>query len=76
MYVCICKSVTDSKINQAVDEGVSSFSQMQTTLGVATACGQCACDAKRILQAKLQKELAARSLAVPSVNDELFSNIK
>ena len=55
--------MTDSEIVQAIDEGVSNFNQMQSELGVATACGQCACEAKRILETKLQKELAARSAA-------------
>lgn len=62
MYVCVCNAVTDSEIHQAVDEGVSSFCQLKATLGVASSCGQCECEAKRILQAKLQKELAARSV--------------
>ncbi len=41
MYICICKQVTDKQIREAVSNGASSFSDVQTKLGVATQCGEC-----------------------------------
>lgn len=61
MFVCLCKSVTDRDIEASVDDGVTSFSGMQEKLCVATVCGSCSCEVKRILQAKLQRELSARA---------------
>jgi bacterioferritin-associated ferredoxin len=60
MFVCLCKSVTDRDIEASVDDGVNSFAGMQEKLRVATVCGSCSCEVKRILQAKLQRELSAR----------------
>lgn len=40
--------------------GVTSFSQMQAHLSVGTACGSCTCEVKKIMQAKLEKELGSR----------------
>ncbi|MFT5136568.1 MAG: bacterioferritin-associated ferredoxin [Arenicella sp.] len=61
MFVCLCKSVTDRAIEASVDDGVTSFTALQEKLSVATVCGSCSCEVKRILQAKLQRELSARA---------------
>ncbi len=60
MFVCLCKSVTDHQIKNSVEMGVTSFSQMQAHLSVGTACGSCTCEVKKIMQAKLEKELGSR----------------
>lgn len=49
MIICICKSVSDTDINNAIDSGVSSFDGMQNALGVATQCGSCECEVKELL---------------------------
>jgi len=59
VFVCLCKSVTDHQIREAVDTGVTSFDGMQTRLSVSTACGSCACEVKRVIEEKLQAELAS-----------------
>ena len=71
MFVCLCKSVTDHQIRDAVEEGVTSFDSMQERLQVSTACGTCSCEVKRIIQAKLRSELSSHtktpaSLQTPS----------
>jgi len=59
MFVCLCKSVTDHEIRDAVDAGVCSFEDMQERLEVSTVCGACTCEVKQILKAKLEKRIAA-----------------
>jgi len=61
MFVCICKSVTDHQIKDAVDTGVSSFEAMQSHLEVGTVCGGCACEVKRVIETKLESELSSRA---------------
>ena len=41
MIVCVCRRVSDRDIRRAAAEGVSSFDEMQSELGVATGCGAC-----------------------------------
>jgi len=41
MYVCICQAVTETQIRRAVEDGVMSFCDLNTRLGVASACGTC-----------------------------------
>ena len=61
MFVCLCKAVTDHQIRDAVDTGVSSFEDMQDHLSVSTVCGGCACEVKRVIEAKLKIELSSRA---------------
>ena len=42
MYVCICNTITDHKIKEAVSAGASSLTDLKDKLGVATCCGCCA----------------------------------
>ena len=49
MYVCICNSVTDGQIKQAVEEGASSMRDLRKSLKVATCCGRCATCARQVL---------------------------
>lgn len=42
MYVCICKSVTDSQIRTAVSEGACSMRALCQNLGTCSQCGKCA----------------------------------
>lgn len=41
MIVCICKSVNDGAIRQAVAAGFDTFEEIQFELGVGTCCGKC-----------------------------------
>lgn len=47
MYVCLCKGVTDTQIQDAVAEGAGSLRAVRMQLGVGSQCGRCvdcACD--------------------------------
>ncbi|HZS80782.1 MAG TPA: (2Fe-2S)-binding protein [Herbaspirillum sp.] len=49
MIVCICNNVSEGQIQQAVDAGIRSMSELRKELGVAACCGKCHTCAKRIL---------------------------
>lgn len=56
MYVCLCRSVTESDIHTAVDEGVASFDQLQKRTGCSTECGCCAEFADQVLFEALREK--------------------
>ena len=49
MYVCICNSVTDRQIREAVDNGCDSMSKLRSELNVANGCGKCETCARQLL---------------------------
>ena len=61
MFVCVCSSVSDHQIIDAIDEGVCSFEDLQDNLGVAKSCGTCSCEVKKLLREKVAKSLATHS---------------
>ena len=60
MFVCLCKSVTDHEIRDAVDMGVGNFEEMQQRLEVSTVCGSCSCEVKQIMMDKFNASLSAK----------------
>ncbi len=50
MYVCICQAVTDREIREAAEDGACSVRELGQQLGVATGCGRCAAEARRLLR--------------------------
>ena len=42
MYICICRSVTDRDIRQALCEGACGMRDLRERLGVCSQCGKCA----------------------------------
>ncbi len=50
MYVCLCKGVTDGQIRREVEqESVCSLRELRVRFGLATQCGRCAAEARRVL---------------------------
>ena len=72
MFVCLCKSITDHQIRDAVEEGVTSFESMQAHLSVSTQCGSCACEVKDIMEDKLRKTLGGRGMVNSGSAVEVF----
>lgn len=60
MFICICHGITDSTINQSIDNGASSMRDLAVELDIATQCGKCKQATKALLDAKLD----AQSLAL------------
>lgn len=60
MFVCLCHSVTDSDINQAIENGAESVAELMRELKVATQCGSCLDD----VSALVSQQQNSASLAV------------
>ncbi|OAI00458.1 MULTISPECIES: (2Fe-2S)-binding protein [Methylomonas] len=52
MYVCVCKAVTDSQLDAAIDSGLCSRKQLVQCFGVGGDCGKCNKDITQILDRK------------------------
>lgn len=50
MIVCICNNISDRKIRQAVDSGMTSMTELRDHLEVGTCCGKCHASAKQVLR--------------------------
>lgn len=48
MYVCLCKGITDTHIRAAVADGMTSYRDVRTTLGLSSQCGKCAVFAREV----------------------------
>lgn len=66
MIVCICNNVSDKKIRQSVDAGVTSMAELRDQLGVGTCCGKCHSCAKRVLRDCLDNAGQSRPMLFPS----------
>lgn len=53
MIVCVCSNVSERKIRQAVDDGLTQMSELRAQLEVGTCCGKCNSCAKRVLREQL-----------------------
>ena len=49
MYVCVCNSVTDRQIREAVEQGCNSMAKLRNELNLATCCGKCESCARKVL---------------------------
>ncbi|MCY4043882.1 MAG: (2Fe-2S)-binding protein [Cellvibrionales bacterium] len=58
MYICICKNITDNDIRRSFESGDKNFRKIRKSLGVATECGQCACEAKQLINDMLEEHHA------------------
>ena len=59
MYVCLCKSVTDNQIKDAIAGGACSMRDLRNDLDVGTQCGKCARDCKSLLNETLTAQASA-----------------
>ena len=41
MYLCICKSVSDRQVREAVERGARTIGDLSIRLGVGVECGKC-----------------------------------
>ncbi|NEX61412.1 (2Fe-2S)-binding protein [Noviherbaspirillum galbum] len=66
MIVCVCHNVSDRKIRQAVEEGVTTMPELRAQLQVGTCCGKCHSCAKTVLRECLEdRALEPQSVASP-----------
>jgi bacterioferritin-associated ferredoxin len=53
MYICICHAVTDSAIDEAVNDGATSFRDLSFATGCGTQCGSCVTQARHVMNEAL-----------------------
>jgi bacterioferritin-associated ferredoxin len=63
MYVCLCHAVTDRAIYEAVERGVSTYSELSFSTGCGTQCGSCARTARQMFnEARSERAVATFSV--------------
>jgi len=65
MYICICKSITDSQIRAAADNGDDTVRKLKKKFGLASCCGSCIEMTESILKENMSKR-ARPTLYIPS----------
>ena len=63
MFVCLCKSVTDTQIKESIANGAQSFKEVRSQLGVATQCCKCLPMARSIVDEALEKKYSLDHLS-------------
>jgi bacterioferritin-associated ferredoxin len=63
MYVCVCNTVTDRRIREAIAAGADSFEALQEELDVSTCCGSCEPEVRAILAEAKTRALARAPFA-------------
>lgn len=53
MFLCICKSISDTQIREAVDQGARTIGDISARFGVGVECGKCLDDVRQFLDACL-----------------------
>jgi len=53
MFVCICQGVSDKSIENSIENGATTLSQLRLELNVGTQCGKCCRCTQKILDKKL-----------------------
>lgn len=62
MYVCVCKAVTESQLENAiVVKGMCTRKQLTVCFGVGRDCGKCNKDVHNMLQCHHQQKMLAAS---------------
>jgi bacterioferritin-associated ferredoxin len=58
MIVCVCNNVSDRKIRQAAEDGMTTLADLRKHLDVGTCCGKCHSCAKQVLSECREAEAA------------------
>ncbi len=66
MYICICKAVTDSQLESAINQGKCTRRQLFDCFGVGGDCGKCNKDIRELVkqQARNQQIVCENELVV------------
>ena len=66
VYLCICKSVSDRQIREAVELGARTIGDLSVRLGVGVECGKCTDSVREFLDSCLAAPPAATHAVPPS----------
>lgn len=72
MYICLCHAVTDRTINEALENGASSVTELMKELKVATQCGSCLSDVSTMVEKKAHQAEYADELVVNQTGVQIF----
>ena len=50
MYVCVCLAVSERQLEQAIEDGAHSLTDLRRIFGMTLECGRCTETARRFLQ--------------------------
>ncbi len=68
VYLCICKSVSDRQIREAVELGARTIGDLSIRLGIGVECGKCTDSVREFLDVCLAApQRAATDSALPAV---------
>ena len=69
MFICVCKAVTDKRIQRAVQCGeVLSLRELTREFGVGTCCGKCVPTARGVLMEALAQRVDVMSSPASPMN--------
>ena len=63
MYICVCHGVTDRQIRRAVEQGATTFGEVQMQLPVGACCGRCEPAARELIKEHARQEIAPADAA-------------
>ena len=58
MYICVCKAVSDKRIERSVEQGVRRLKDLKDMTGLGSCCGKCVPEARRALSDALARQSA------------------
>jgi bacterioferritin-associated ferredoxin len=62
MYVCVCRAVTDTEVDRAIDEGACTLAQVTRACGAGGDCGACRGMIEEMIEAKTEPLVPAAAL--------------
>ena len=63
MYVCVCLAVTDTQIREVVNQGASSYEQVQCRLPIGACCGRCEPTAREMIHEQVSTDRSRKVAA-------------
>lgn len=57
MYICVCKAVTDSQLELAINDGKCTRRQLFECFGVGSDCGKCNKEIRDLIKQKRDNKL-------------------
>lgn len=75
MFLCICKSVSDTQIREAVEQGARTVGDLSARFGLGTECGKCLDDVRQVLDACLLAPSSASESASASASASVSTPI-